>query len=149
MSFPGVLELTAEPAITVGIYSADDAVGGMNTFELPGEFATGGIIEKVVLTDDASIDSQIDVFFFDVDFAVAIADNAAFAPAEDQLEHCFRVASIAGADYLAAGTPSVATLRNQGITFQARTLFAQMVTRGTPTYVATDDLTLRIGIRKP
>jgi hypothetical protein len=137
--------LTQTPTITAGAYTAGDAVGGLLTFTNAARIAAGGgVIKDVVIIDDAGQDAELELWLFDQTFT-AIADNAAWAPSEADLENVIAVISTADGSYFAAGTPSVCPVEvARRYDCIGTDLFGQLVTRGTPTYVATDDLTVRI-----
>ena len=137
------------PAITAGAYSANDAVGGLLTFPLAARtnISEGGsILVGVVIVDDAGQDAELELWLFDRTFT-AMADNAAWAPSEADLEKCIAVISTVGSTWRAAGTPSVIQIectRRIDLVAGGTSLFGQLVTRGTPTYAAVDDLTVKI-----
>ena len=104
----------------------------------------GGVIKDMLIVDDAGQDAELELWLFDRTFT-AIADNAAWAPSEADLENLITVITTADIDYLAAGTPSAIPVEvAKRYDCVGVDLFGQLVTRGTPTYVATDDLTVKI-----
>ena len=140
------ITLALTPAITAGAYAANDAVGGLLTFALAGRQVSegGSILVDVLIVDDAGQDAELELWLFNQTFT-AMADNAAWAPAEADLENCIAVVSTSGSTWRAAGTPSVINIEcTRRIDLAGTSLFGQLVTRGTPTYVATDDLTVKI-----
>jgi len=135
------------PTVTAGVYVAGDAVGGLLTFANAARATDGGgVIKDIIIVDDAGQDAQLELWLFDQTF-VAMVDNAPWAPAEADLENLIAILSVAASDYKAAGTPSAAAVEvSQRYDCVGTSLFGQLVTRGTPTYVATDDVTCKIGI---
>ena len=133
------------PTITAGAYSAGDAVGGLLTFANAGRAsAEGSVLTDVLLIDDAGQDAELELWLFDRTFG-AIADNGAWAPTEADLENCIAVVSTVDGTWRAAGTPSVINIEvTRRIDITGTSLFGQIVTRGTPTYAAVDDLTVKI-----
>jgi len=135
------------PTITVGAYSAGDAVGGLLTFANVGRVAgLGGVLTNVLIIDDAGIDAQLELWLFDRTFT-AMADNDAWAPSAADLENWIgticTVESSAG--WLAAGTPSVIDIEvTRRLDLIGTSLFGQLVTRTTPTYTAVDNLTVKV-----
>ena len=83
---------------------------------------------------------------FDVTFT-AMSDNAAWAPSESDLRNLVAIISTANGAWFAAGTPSAARVEcSQRYDLDGTSLFGQLVTRGTPTFAATDDVTVIIGL---
>ena len=143
------ITLALTPTVTAGAYTAGDAVGGLLTFPLAARtnISEGGsILTNVLIIDDAGQDAELELWLFNQTFT-AIADNAAWAPSEADLENCIGVVSTTGGIWRAAGTPSVCQIectRRIDLVAGGTSLFGQLVTRGTPTYAATDDLTIKI-----
>ena len=137
----------ATPTITAGAYSANDAVGGLITFS-SAAYATfgGGIIQTITIIDDAKQDAESELHLFNQTFTPT-ADNAAFNPSDDDMENWVGSLSVNPADYTDFVNNSGASVSNIGLAFNLVTtgqdLFGQLVTRGTPTYTATDDLTIK------
>lgn len=150
--------IDAVPIITAGIYAINDVVGGRLQFSR----ATRGsghtaVIESVRLVDRASQNVALDLVLFDQPFT-EIADNAVFAPSDADLDHCVGVINIPASAYFTFSTNAVAVLpltdANWGQGFPVSTagsdvLYGQLVVRGgPPTYVATNDLRLRLLLRR-
>jgi hypothetical protein len=141
-------KFTATPTVTAGAYTAGDAVGGQIVFkEALNDKSFSGIIQDLIIIDDAGQDVDLELWIFNRTFT-AIADNAAGAFSEADLENLVGVISTADGAWYESGTPSAATVRNLGLVVKGlgRDLFCQLVTRGTPTFAATDDVTVKIGI---
>jgi len=141
--------ISQTPTITAGAYSAGDAVGGLLTFANAARVSGGGgVIKDVLLVDDAGQDAELELWLFDRTFT-AIADNNAWAPSEADLEHLVTVISTedSAQGWLAAGTPSACAIEvARRYDLSGTSLFGQLVTRGTPTFAATDDLTVKVGL---
>ena len=133
------------PTVTVGAYSAGDAVGGLLTFPNAGRAsAMGSVLTDVLIVDDAGQDAELELWLFNATFT-AIADNDAWAPSEADLEKCIAVVSTVDGTWRAAGTPSVINIEcTRRIDIPGTSRFGQLVTRGTPTYAAVDDVTVKI-----
>ena len=146
------------PTVTAGAYSAGDAVGGLLVFRNV-SFEGGGrsrrtspkgsatILDSVVIVDRASQDVQLDLVLFSEEFTPT-ADNGAFDPSDADLLNCIGVVKVS--DYSAFNDNSIATKSAIGLpihlTNASGNLFGQLVTRGTPTYVAITDIAVRIGL---
>ena len=140
------ITLAQTPTITAGAYAANDAVGGLLTFALAGRQVSegGSILTDVLIVDDAGQDAELELWLFNQTFT-AMADNAAWAPSEADLENLIAVVSTVGSPWRAAGTPSVCNIEcTRRIDLSGTSLFGQLVTRGAPTYAATDDITVKV-----
>jgi hypothetical protein len=139
------ITISQTPTVTAGVYSANDAVGGLLTFASAARVSGGGgIIKQVVLLDDAGQDAAMELWLFNSTFT-AMADNAAWAPSEADLRKLIAIVSTADGAYFAAGTPSAArVVVDQRYDLTGTSMFGQLVTRGTPTFVATDDVTVKV-----
>ena len=141
------IAISQTPTVTAGAYSANDAVGGLLTFAGAGRVAAGsGVIKNVLIIDDAGQDAVLELWLFNATFT-AMADNAAWAPSQADLRKLIAVISTNDGDWFAAGTPSVARVevsQNYNLAAAGTSLFGQLVTRGTPTFAATDDVSVII-----
>ena len=139
--------ISQTPTVTAGAYSAGDAVGGLLTFANAARAsAAGGVIKQVIILDDAGQDAETELWLFNATFT-AMADNDAWAPSEADLRKLIGIVSTVDGSWFAAGTPSAARILDVGRYDLAGTsLFGQLVTRGTPTYAATDDVTIIVGL---
>ena len=142
------------PTIGTSAYASGDLIGPKLTFENAcrqksegGDEGTG-LIQSVVLTDLAKQDVSIDVIFFDTDPSnTTFTDNAPFDVADADLPNIIGVAQIT--TYADFNDNSVGWAANLELPFdlksRSNSLYAAMVSRGSPTYAASD-LTLRVGI---
>lgn len=146
---PAGITIAQTPTITAGAYSANDAVGGKLTFANAAQASGGGgILTNVLIVDDAGQDAELELWLFDQDFT-AMTDNAAWAPSEADLENLVAIVSTNDGTWRAAGTPSaidIDAIRRYDC--NATSLYGQLVTRGTPTYTATDDVTVKIRLAR-
>jgi len=135
------------PTVTAGAYSAGDAVGGLLTFANAARVSTlGGVIKNVLIIDDAGQDAEMELWLFDVTFT-AMADNAAWAPSQADLRNLICVVPSSDGAWYAAGTPSACDVEcARRYDLEGTSMFGQLVTRGTPTFAATDDVTVSIGL---
>ena len=139
---------TQIPTITAGIYADGQVVGGLLTFANMARVAgSGGILTQVLIVDDAGQDATLELWLFNQTFT-AIADQGAWAPSEADLENCIGVISTAESSmgWRDAGTPSVIDIEvTKRIDLIGTSLFGQLVNRTTtPTYAATDDITVKV-----
>lgn len=141
------ITIAQTPTVTAGAYSANDAVGGLLTFA-GAALATGGggVIKDVIFLDDAGQDAETELWLFNATFT-AMSDNAAWAPSQADLRKLVAIVSTTGSVWRAAGTPSACVVEcAQRYDCVGTSLFGQLVTRGTPTEAATDDITIIIGL---
>lgn len=141
--------ISQTPVVTAGAYSANDAVGGLLTFvDATGQMnpSQAGLIESVVIIDRASQNAVTDLVLFSETFT-ATADNAAFDPTDADLSNCIGFVTVSG--YASFNDNSVGVAKNVGLPLPAAgngAIYGQLVTRGTPTYVATDDISVIITV---
>ena len=137
------------PTITAGAYSANEAVGGLITFTnvATADSRGSGVIQSITIIDDDKQNAELELHLFDRTFTPT-ADNAAFAPSDADLENYLGYILVTPADYKDFVDNSVAHVSNIGLAYDldGANLFGQLVTRGTPSYNATDDLTIKIAI---
>lgn len=141
------ITISQTPAVTAGAYTANEAVGGLLTFANAGRAsALGGVIKDILILDDAGQDVELELWLFNATFT-AMVDNAAWAPSEADLRKLVGIISTADGAWFAAGTPSVARVEaSQRYDLVGTSLFGQLVTRGTPTFAAVDDVTVIMGL---
>ena len=140
--------ISQTPTVTAaGIYAANEAVGGLLTFANAARTnGGGGVIKDVIILDDAGQDSTMELWLFRETFT-AMADNAAWAPSEADLRKLVAIITTGDGAWFAAGTPSAARIEvSQRYDLIGTSLFGQLVTRGTPTFVAVDDVTVIVGL---
>jgi len=139
------ISISQTPTVTAGAYDANDAVGGLLTFANAARVTgKGGRIKSLILLDDAGQDAEMELWLFNATFT-AMADNAAWAPSEADLRKLVGIVTTAGGAWFAAGTPSAARVEvSQRYDLAGTSLFGQLVTIGTPTFAATDDVTVII-----
>ena len=141
------ITISQTPVVTAGAEDAGDALGGLLTFEGAARVAGGGgIIKSVMILDDAGQDASLELWLFS-DAFTAIADNAAWAPAEADLHKLVAIITTGDGAWFAAGTPSVARVEvSQYYECAGTSLYGQLVDRTGGTYVATDDVTVILNL---
>ena len=138
------------PTITAGAYSSLDAVGGLLEFEdARTSYNNAGTIIQAILIDDAKQLAILYLVLFDRTFT-ATADNAAFAVSDADLQNVIGVIEFATADYVSINANCYAQkLAFKDLPFVliegGTSLFGQLfVKTSTPTYVATDDIAVKL-----
>ncbi len=140
--------IAVKPTITAGAYSANDAVGGMMTFANAVASLKTGVIATVKVIDEAEQSANLKLICFQASFT-ATADNAALNISDADAANIVAVVDIPAANYVDIGGSSVAVVPNVGQLFtivSGNSLYCQLQTLGTPTYAATDDITVVIGV---
>lgn len=144
-------EPQATPAIDTSIYAAGQVMGGKLTLATAVESAaSGGVIGTVTITDKAKQNAAIAVVFFNADPSATTFTNhsALTVNAADQAKIIGHVV-LAAAEYLSLSNIAVGTHPNAGISFKlpaGTTLYACLISQGTPTYASASDLVLGVGI---
>ena len=148
--------ITVSPTVTAAAYSAGNLIGGKLTLAAAvrgttdGGTQASGELRSLLLTDKANQKAAIDVVFFNADPTnTTFTDHAAVALNVADLPKYIGHVSILASDYssLAAATNAAATKPNLGIGFSipsGSTLYACLISRGTPTYASTSDLSLTV-----
>ena len=128
--------------ISTSLYATGDALGAKASFP---NVPPHGTIMSIDVIDRDSENVNLDVVFFGRDFT-GTADNAAFAPSDGALQDC--VGSFLVDTWKTFSTNSLGSESNIGLPYWAPggVLYFQCVTRGAPTYTATDDVRIAISI---
>ncbi len=141
------ISISQTPVVTAGAYSANDAVGGLLTFPNAALVAGGGgIIKDVIILDDNGQDANLELWLFNATFT-AMVNNAPWAPSQPDLRKLVAVIDSNNGTWFAAGTPSACQIEpSKRYDCVGTSLFGQLVTRGTPTFAAIDDVTAILGL---
>jgi hypothetical protein len=139
--------ITVQPTVsTTPAYTAKDAVGGKLTFANAARSSGGSItIQSAVIIDRSQQMPALELVLFDRDFT-ASNDNAAFDPTDADLAYCVGVIKIG--DWSDFNDNAVATRTGLGLAakLEGTDLYGQLVTRSTPTFVATTDIVVALHI---
>lgn len=129
-------------------YVAEGTVGDVQEFTTAVRVSgQGGFIHTVSLIDDAGQNAAMVIFFFDRSITPS-SDTQQISISEADMENYIGQVAFAAGNYESVGTGSSAMRSGLSIAFRsnATSIFAVMKTKGTPTYAATDDLTIKLGI---
>lgn len=144
-------DIAQTPTITAGAYAAADAVGGLLTFAQAVSVYKGDArIVKVVVIDDAMQDENLILHLFDRTFT-PMADNDAWTPSDADMQNSIGSIEIPVAAYFAGANNSKATVLvifDFALVSGGTSLFGQLECVGTPTYSATDDLTVKLTVQR-
>ena len=146
-----VAEAHAYPSTVA--YTAGDLMGTKLTFAdvIQADYG-GGEITSVTVVDLAKQLTAMDLLLFDelsTGTAWATGDNAALDVADADALNCIGKISIGTGDYSSLNDNAIAT-KSTSLPFyvRGRNLYGLLVTRGTPTFADTDDLTVKISIER-
>jgi hypothetical protein len=107
------------------------------------------LVQNVMLVDEAKQNAAIDVLFYNQNpSATTFTDNSATDVADADMEKVAGAVSLT--TYFSLNDNSFAQATNCGVevVMKAGTLYVSLVSRGTPTYAAADDLRLKVGVIK-
>jgi hypothetical protein len=156
------------PTITPSVaYSSGQCVGGLQKVSSPSAGGNIAVLDSLTIVDVANQKAPLTVMFFDADPTAAtptaatptaatptpatVADGSAFAFGSSSPRFIGKV-DVAAGSYETIGGEAIAALTNLRLVLQVTTppgalatLYAVVVTTGTPTYQHASDLTLRYG----
>lgn len=143
-----VVRLSATPTVSTSpAYSLKDAIGGVMTFSNAVR-ASGGTarIETVQVADKGQQMAPLDLVLFDRNpGSGTFTDNAAADPTDTELGYV--VAVIPVGSYADFNDNSVASAPvGVSVVLNGTDLYGVMVSRGTPTYASTSDVTVTLTI---
>jgi hypothetical protein len=145
-------EVNGTPVVTASsAYSAGNCVGGKLTLANAVRVAGGtAALQSLLLIDAANQKAALELLLFNADPTASILnDKAAAVIHANDIAKIVRRISIATADYVTIDSKAIVDLAIAGRVLKAASgtsLYAALVTSGTPTYAATTDLTLRLGM---
>lgn len=143
--------LSASPTVDTSAYAAGDLIGGKLSFDL--SFFKGGpslLIQSALLVDEAKQSAAIDIVLWDSNpSGTTFTDQAALDIADADVPKI--VGIIPFSFYSAFADNGIGWAGNLAMplrvdpTLASPTLYAALVSRGTPTFAAATDVTLRLG----
>ena len=143
---PLTLRATQAPTITSGAaYAAGNVVGGLLTFAgLARAAGQGGVLQSALLRDKSGQNASYDLFLFDAAPSTP-GDKTAVALSAADLAKCVGVVPFSGTALGATATMGVITAAGLGLAYRigaGTSLYGILVTRGTPTYAGTADVSV-------
>ncbi len=149
----------AQTVTASSAYASGNAVGGLMTIANAarvsgslGASGTSGILQNVAVNSKSVQTAQMDIFVFDANpSGSTCTDKSAFVLATADFDKVIGVISVPSTvtnnnGWFSGGTGSVGQANNQAMAYDissGTSLFACMVTRGTPTFTATTDISLK------
>jgi len=136
------------PVMTAGIYSANDALGGLLTFQIGSKPDNGGVIMAAIIIDKAKQTKRFNLVLFNQEPAVT-ADNTAYAPTDQNLE-AWSIGHIPidTQDWASFSNNAMAT-KPWVLPFNGDTLgriYGQLQELDGGTYTATNDITVKLSV---
>lgn len=150
---------------TTPAYTAGDQVGGLNRIAEAANHDGGTLLlQSLTIIDKGKQKSALTLFLFDDVPTITSVDNGAFDLTDVQAAlSCLGHVLIPSANYQDSSSNSIATVLNIGLLLRSnagknavalpsgatpRDLWCVLMTTGTPTYVSTTDLVLKLGIEQ-
>lgn len=130
--------ISVTPTIVLTAYSQYDVVGGVMTLNL----GSGGMLRRIKIQDDDDQKEPYKLYLFRAD--PDIADDAAFAPTDAELDDLIDVVSVVAGDYEEwGGANTVAILNNLSVDIADTdpVISCYAVAQDTPDYAAVTALT--------
>lgn len=146
-----IARITVAPTVTAAsAYAAGQAVGPLLTFENASRFPAGsGFIQEVTLNFKSAQTSQTDFVWCGSNqpTASAITDKTTVAMVDADYAKCRVIAHVA--DCSSLGTPTSCTISGLAVPFAlsaGTSGYGFLITRGTPTFTTTSDVTVMLGM---
>lgn len=149
----GLCKLIDVPVtVQAAAYATGELVGGASgalVIAVPGVKYTGRI-RSLVLTDASNQKSALEVHFFNTSLSsTTFTENGAFDIADGDAESCIGYVALASASYISYADNAVIAVGGLDFPYTAATsgnIYAVIVCRGSPTYVAVTDLNMKVGV---
>lgn len=150
------ITITVAQTVTASsAYTAGNAVGGLITFAnaarvsgASGAAGTSGLIQSFIVNSKSAQFTQMDAIVFNANpSGSTCTDKTAIAVAAADFDKVLGVAHVT--DWTALGTPTVGQAQNLAMPYaltSSTTLYACLVTRSTPTYTATTDISVSLRV---
>lgn len=139
------------PTISTSAYASGDAIGGLQSIgAVDGRTdSKSGIIQSITIADKAKQSAVIDIVFFNANpSATTVTDNGALTVADADLLKVVGYAQVTS--YASFADNSVGCASNVALPYNVNNnqgkLYFIAVSRGTPTYAATTDIQISIGL---
>jgi hypothetical protein len=142
------IQLSANPVIQAALYAAGNSVGGLLTFNNAYRGVTNPVtLQDLIVTDKSGQNAPLTILFFDSNPTNGnYADKTAVTFGTDFPKIIGKV-NVQTTDYDTINAKGIAHIKNISailVPNATTTLYAVIVTTGTPTYVSTSDITLKL-----
>jgi hypothetical protein len=142
--------ITPVTTVSLTAYAAGDTIAGKLTLTNAVRIVSGsGVLQTLTVIDADNEKAAFDVYLFDSNPTGTYTDNAVPTVASVDLAKVIGVIPVLNTDYHTIASDAVAMPTFQPIAFTAngsQNIYAVCIARGTPTYTATNDLTLRFSV---
>lgn len=140
---------TFKPVLDAGVAYADgDQLGIVNEIESAQDTEGTSFISDICVIDREANAPDFDIFFFDYEPTLSVANNAAFVLADAEMEKCLGVVSFASTDFVPGGGQSVASKTGIGMMLVSPTkstkVYAVCVARSIETWAVATSLVIRV-----
>lgn len=145
--FDKVIDAQVVAGIDTNIYTKDDVVGGLLTFNVTSP-SNVGVINKLVIADDDNEKAAGSLFLFNA-APTSIANNATGNLAIADLKKIVSVIAVVADDYKTVNGNAYAVIDDINDVYKADgkgNLYGYFICSGTPTYTAATDLTLTLSV---
>lgn len=137
--------------VTAGAYHANDVIGGLLTLSNAVRVSGGtALLQSLFVLDAANQKAAMEILVFNSNpSASTFTDNAAPVIHADDRAKIIRRISVLASDYVTIGGLAIADISPGSRVVKAagsRNLYMVITTPGTPTYVATSDLSVSVGM---
>lgn len=144
-----ILVQVAQTVTASSAYASGNAIGGLMTISgaarvsgSSGASGTSGLLQSVVMNIKSAQTTPVDIFIFNANpTGTTCTDKSAIAIAAADFDKVLGVVHMT--DFTSGGTPSDGQAQNLAMPYaltSATTIYACAVTRSTPTYAATTDV---------
>lgn len=142
--------VSVTPTVDTSIYASGDVIGGLMTFSnAVGYQSTTGIVTSATVSDKNSTASDLELWVFSSNpSASTFTDQAAFTIADADITKVISVISLGSTSRFDAANNGVKYLGSIScpVSTTSKTLYAVLVSRGTPTFATSSDVTVKLAI---
>lgn len=140
------------PTIDTSAYASGDQLGSLMT--IPNALLNfgAGTLENITIIDKDKQNAALNILFFSAAPTITSVDNAALDISDTEMvSKCLGYVPIAAADYKSLNVNSVATIAQTvakpNLIATSDSLYAIILSGGTPTYTSTSGLVVKFSIR--
>lgn len=148
--------ITVTPTVQAAAYAAGNSIGGKITLaNVSLESSSTSILESLVALVKSGASADITALFFDGTIASTITDKATPTISAADMANCLGAVAIAAADFVAVGTPVLATKTGLGLAVKPsktvlpenrKNLTLVLLAGGAITFGSTTDLQIKLGV---
>ena len=146
--------VSVTPTVDTSIYASGDVIGGLMTFTGALSGWTGsGIITGSLIADKSKVAHDLELHVFESEPTGPFTDQAAYAPTNADLLKEVAVISFGSTSRFDGASNGVKYLGSISCPVRARSgsnvgtaLYGVLVSRGTPTFAGSSDITVRLAI---